>query len=113
MAESEMWDRQSLRVRIVCELFRITRSKQFRSVHLPSQDFERIQTIQAIYENSGPRYWGSNPDSLSQEFHIAIDLRVVVRPAMRRSAGSIAWILEVLRTPDGLSSYFALTVGAT
>src|SRR5690348_2947231 len=31
-------------VRMVCEYFRITRSKEFGSVHLPSQDFERIQT---------------------------------------------------------------------
>jgi hypothetical protein len=35
-------------VRMVCEYFRNTRSKQFGSVHLPSQDFERIQTIQAV-----------------------------------------------------------------
>ena len=39
------------RVRIVCEYFRITRSMQFRSVHLPFQDVERIQTIQVIHQN--------------------------------------------------------------
>jgi len=40
-------------VRMVCEYFRITRSKQFGSVHLSSEGFERIQTIQAIPQNSG------------------------------------------------------------
>jgi len=46
-------------VRIVCEDFRITRSKQFGSVHLSSQDAVRIQTIQAISQNSGRRSRGS------------------------------------------------------
>ena len=48
--------RQSILNKIVqinlCELcanFSESRSKEFGSVHLPSQDFERIQTIQAVY----------------------------------------------------------------
>jgi hypothetical protein len=45
-------------VRIVCEHFRITRPKRVESVHLPSQDCERIHTIQAIHQNSGRLYRG-------------------------------------------------------